>query len=144
MKAYWISLCLGLTTVVHAAPEIRHAWDLVYPAAAHPEQYAQRTTGHFGKKFVGVAERRFFPNPNTPGMLRGKNQAGVVHAALLIAKDGSVKEIAILGQTPAGIADDVVLNFFRKIVFIGERADKRAIEYQTELVLVFKPAAKEG
>lgn len=144
MKALWISLCLGLTAVVHAAPEIRHVWDLVCPAAAHPDQYAERTTGHFGRKFVGVAKRRSFPNPNTPGMLRGTNEAGVVHAALLIAKDGSVKEVAILAQTPAGVADDVVLNFFRKIVFVEERPEKKAIEYETELVLVFKPATKEG
>ena len=144
MTLFRLSACLVLAPVVHAAPEIRHVWDLVYPAAAHPEQYVERSTGHFGRKFVGVATRRFYPSPNIPKILQGKNEAGVVHAALLIGKDGQVKEVAILGQTPAGAADDVVLNFFRRIVFVEERAEKKAIEYETELVLVLKPATKEG
>jgi hypothetical protein len=123
-----------------AQPEVHYVWDLVSPAYAHPEEYTNRTTGHFGRKFVGVAKRRFFPNPVTPKVLRGRQEPCVIKAALLVDKYGKVEDVAILGQTPADVVDEPILDFFRRFVFAEQREDKKAIEFETELVLIFKPA----
>ena len=35
--------------------------------------------------------------------------------------------------------DEVVLNFFKSIIFVEEKDGKKRIEYETELVVAFRP-----
>jgi hypothetical protein len=141
MAASFLFLFVLSTLLGAANTEIFHEWNLVFPASVHPEQYAGRTTGHFGKLFVAHLVPRMFPNPDTPLRLRGKPEPGVVQVALLVAKDGGVKDVAVVAQTPDGVFDDAVIRFFKRMVFVSHREGKKDVECETEMILAFRPAS---
>src|SRR5438552_11448095 len=94
-------LLVATVTLAMGAPASRRIWNLIYPATAHPEQYVGRATGHFGIKFVPHADMRSFPSPDMSKRIRDMKEDAVIQAALLIGKDGRVKDVAIVAQMPA-------------------------------------------
>lgn len=136
-------LLLLASSTFGAESSLKHEYNLVFPATAHPDQYAGKTTGHFGLKFVAAPRKRAFGIPTTPKRIRGRPEAGVVQAALLIDKDGFVKDVAIIDQTPSDLVNKDFIKYFKSVVFVPEKEGNKAIEYETELVVAFRPASEK-
>ena len=133
----FITTFIIVATTSIAAVQTAPPFKLIYPAVVRPAEYSGRTVGHFGVRFVPGPETRFFPAPPLPKVVEGKTQPGVIKAALRISRDGKVVEVAILDQTPEGVADESFQKFFRKILFVPDRDGKKAVECETEIAIVF-------
>lgn len=139
-----LAVLLTVSIAFGAEARLRHVYDIVFPAQLHPERYAEKTTGHFGRKFIAAPQKRFHGIPETPKRIRERPEPGVIRADLSIDKYGDVKDVAVLAATPGDIVDDSVIKFLKqRIGFKAEKDGKSSIEYETEVVLVFKPATRE-
>ena len=107
-------------------------------ASIAPDAFAKVTTGPFNLPFVADPEKKFYPSPSIPSPLEKKGQDATVRAALRVGTDGRVKEVRILQSDPKGAADPEATEFFMKVVYRPYKPAKKAVEFETDVILAFK------
>lgn len=110
-----------------------------FSAQVAPQEFIEKSKGPFGVLFIPTPQFRLLPVPQPPSALIASSGTGVIRVALRVGKKGNVTDVQIIESIPFAVTAEESMALFGGICFEPHRIKREPVEFETEIVVGFKP-----